>query len=179
MWQVETYSVSKLELLMLVAYCTYSATASYKVCFRSFYRLIQYRNWNYWCSSPIARIRQLHLIKYVSGVFTRNKSHLDFCDKLRLIQYRNWNYWCSSPIARIQQLHLIKYVSGVFTDLFSIETGIIDARRLLHVLHYCTFFYENRYIVTLIQQLHLNPLLHDFFRNFSRNLASFKKDAMR
>ena len=25
----------------------------------------------------------------------------------------------------------------------------------------------------------LNPLLHDFFRNFSRNLASFKKDAMR
>ena len=24
-----------------------------------------------------------------------------------------------------------------------------------------------------------NPLLHDFFRNFSRNLASFKKDAMR
>ena len=35
-----------------------------------------------------------------------------------------------------------------------------------HTIHY----YSSIYLV--------NPLLHDFFRNFSRNLVSLKKDAM-
>ena len=138
MWQVETYSVSKLELLMLVAYCTYSATASYKVCFRSFYRLIQYRNWNYWCSSPIARIQQLHLIKYVSGVFTLNKSHLDFSrftsSHLHISRFTSFTF---------------TYCSGIYTRQDPVSSLISCSREIIWHLNIANLFYRTYIISSL------------------------------